>query len=459
MDFFSMLRQRRDEAQARLDAAIQPATDENRDLTPEEDAEFRAAVAVIEQLDARIADVHALEESRRAADAHLAELGQPADPGSPAQGSEDGVRVRVGAEPATYHRNGAHSWFRDITMRSLGRADADAHQRLERHEREVAAHFERAGLTTVDGAGGTFVPPVYLIDQYVPLARPGRPFADASTCLDLPRGTDSINLPKVTAGTAVAPQATQNTAVTETDLTDAYVSSPVVTIAGQQTVSLQLIEQSPIAFDEVVFADLTKAMAVSIDNETINGSGSGGHLTGVLTASGTISVTYTDTTPSQAKLWPSILQAVGDVHAQRFMPPTHIWMTPQRWAWLQAGQDSSGRPFVLPSGQGPFNAVAVAEGVQASGLVGSLAGYPVYTDPTLPRNLGAGTNQDVILVTRQDDLYLWEGTLNARALPQTLGNQLSILLQVYEYAAFIPTRYPTSVAVISGTGMVVPAGY
>ena len=87
---------------------------------------------------------------------------------------------------------------------------------------------------------------------------------------------------------------------------------------------------------------------------------------------------------------------------------------------------------------------------------GSLLGVPVYLDANIPYNLGTGTNQDAIIVGKLDDLYLYEGEITSRALPQTLGNQLSVLLQVYQYSAFLPTRYPVAVSAINGTGLTPP---
>ncbi|MDA8117297.1 MAG: hypothetical protein M0000_08025 [Actinomycetota bacterium] len=46
-----------------------------------------------------------------------------------------------------------------------------------------------------------------------------------------------------------------------------------------------------------------------------------------------------------------------------------------------------------------------------------------------------------------------------RALPQTLGNQLSILLQVYRYVAFFGNRYADATAVVGGTCLVQPTSW
>jgi hypothetical protein len=47
--------------------------------------------------------------------------------------------------------------------------------------------------------------------------------------------------------------------------------APVRTISGQQGVAIQLLDQSPIAFDEIIFRDLTDAVAVNAFKATVDG--------------------------------------------------------------------------------------------------------------------------------------------------------------------------------------------
>lgn len=376
-------------------------------------------------------------------------------------GLGDGPSVVVRSEARTYGPGRGHSYFGDLARSSFG--DVAAGDRLARHAREVDVEaatvgtFESRALSTNTGVGGTFVPPAYLVSEFVPYAREARPFADACNCQDLPAGTDVINLPKVVTGTAVAPQGTQNTPVLETDLTDVYISAPVTTMAGQQTVSLQLIEQSPINFDEMVMSDLASAHAQTIDSQVLNGSGTAGNLTGVLQMLGIDVITYTSTTPSGTALYPKVAKTLADIRQNRHAAATHTWMTPERWYWLAAQTDANGRPLVIPNAQGPWNAqAAMADLPAVYGPAGSFLGSVVYLDANLPQNLGTGNNQDVVLTAKMDDLYLYESAPVARALPQTLGNQLSVLIQLYSYVAFLPNRYVTSVAAVEGSGLTTP---
>jgi hypothetical protein len=49
--------------------------------------------------------------------------------------------------------------------------------------------------------------------------------------------------------------------------------------------------------------------------------------------------------------------------------------------------------------------------------------------------------------------YLYESPVVTRALPQTYGAQLSVLLQLFNYGAFTAARYPTANSVVTGTGL------
>ena len=123
---------------------------------------------------------------------------------------------------------------------------------------------------------------------------------------------------------------------------------------------------------------------------------------------------------------------------------------------MTTGVDSAGRPLVVPNGQA-FNAFGSYDGLQEGPVVaGTLAGLPVFTDGNIPSNLGAATNQDEIFVIHRQSHWLMEGPTMVRALPQTLGNQLSILLQVYRYVVVFGNRYPDATAVVGGTGLTSP---
>lgn len=319
----------------------------------------------------------------------------------------------------------------------------------------TGSYMSYRALSTGSGAGGEFVPPMYLTENWIKFLRAGRVVANAARHFDLPDGTMSLNIPKVTAGTSVDIQGAQNTNVSMTDITTAFVTVPVVTVSGAQIISLQLMERSPIHFDEVIWGDLAAAHAQRMDLQVLNGTGASGQMTGILNTSGISTVTWTQTAPLVRGLMGQVGLAKADIANALFRPATHGFMTPTVWEWIGQSVDTQNRPLVVPTYQGPFNAAAVAEdSATAEGSIGRhFSGLDTYEDANIPQNLGGGSNQSVVLVSRMEENFLYESPVVTRAIPQQFALQMSVALQLYSYAAFSAARYPTANAVVTGTGL------
>jgi HK97 family phage major capsid protein len=454
----AQLRARLDERAAKADELeallAVPAAEERSELTELETSQFAEIRGVITEIDeettelrARITEMESFVTADQEARAEAAHVGETVDATE--------TRVSIKSAEMTYRQGGEHSYFKDLALASApGRFDGEARARLVRHAEEVAVET-RTNMSRTDGQGGEFVPPLWLLNQYISLARAGRVSADLASKYELPAGTDSINLPKISTGSVVAAQ-TDNSAATNVDMTTATVTAPVNTYAGQQLFALSLLEQSPINFDQVVFADLIAAHAQAIGSAVIGGSGSSGAHTGILTNTGTNSITYTATTPTGAGVYAAIAQGISNVAKNRFLPADAVVMNPSRWYWLVAQVDSNGRPLVVPTAQA-WNAVGDIADTRAEGMVGTIAGVPVYLDP----NIGStySTNQDRVIVARFSDLALFEGPLRSRVLFETNANTLQVRLQVYSYSAFTSYRRSNAISVLSGTGMAAPSGY
>lgn len=418
-------------------------------LNDDEDREFREFVTKIKGLNAEI----------KAKDGLIGELDEE---NTERQALRAGAAIADRAssklesinERATYTKDNrvSRSFFKDLAFIAMGRdVTGELRDRLRNHEQDVATLPEyseyRASLNTTSGTGGTFTPPAYLLEQYIKFARPGRPFADAVANEALPDGTMQVNIPKINTGTAVAWQTTQNSAVTETDLTDAYVTANVNTIAGNQTVSRQLLERSGIPIDNLIFQDLAAAHAAYLDSAMFTGSGSGGQIQGINNVAGINTIALTGLTIQL--VYAAVANAIQTVHTQRFAPPDCVLMAPRRWGWFLSLLDANDRPLFLPSANSPMNVGGVLERVASEAVVGQMHGLPVIVDASIPTILGAGSNQDPIYVLRSQDLCLFESGLRAEAFPQTLAQNMSVLLQVSSYAAFL-SRYPASIVEITG---------
>ncbi len=440
----------------KLEAQRQAITDivreEGReDLTVEEDADFRTKTAEIK---AKQGEIDAYDERIKELSEEIERAGKLSESATAIKRAQS--RIQSVKEAVAYEKGNGASYFRDM-MRVARQMDVDgeAQERLRRHGVDVKTAKEYRDLNRTDGTGGYAVPPAWLMDQYVDLARAGRAYANIVNSQPLPGGTDSINIPKLATGTSTGVQTADNAAVTKVDITDTSVQANVKTIAGQEDVAIQLLDQSPINFDEVIFRDLIADYATKLDLQVISGSNGSGQVQGIRGTSGISTITATSVTDNVGLLFAKVADAVQRVHTLRYLPPTAIVMHPRRWAFFLAARDTSGRPLVVPNG-GAFNQIGELTSIASQQVVGNMHGLPVITDPNLPTTDGAGTNQDVIHVLRASDLWLYESAIRTRVMPEVLSNNLTVRLQVYGYIAFTAGRFPQSVVEIAGTALTPP---
>jgi len=382
---------------------------------------------------------------------------------APSDGTErDAGAARVGAEPRTYSRESdpqGRQFIADVIGDLLG--NRDARERLSRHMAEE--RVERAGAVqravTTSGAPGLVIPQ-YLVELYAPKGRPGRRFADACRHHDLPETGMTVYIPRQVATTEVGIQAAELAQVAEADYEDELIAVPVRTAAGSQTISRQSAERS-LGTEDIVLEDLLKSYDTNLDTQLINAA-----TWGLLAVANT--VTYTDDDPTAAELYRKILGAKAnaeDVLQDLDEDDLFVLMRGRRWAWLN-GETTDQHPFVQKAGV-PAEQFATSNGAgYASAVRGFLPdGGAVITDNNLPKNQGAGTNQDVVVVVAQHEAHLWEdpnAPFYIRA-EQTQAKKLGIDLVVYGYFAACFNRIvdeqgsPKAVhQQIAGTGLVAP---
>jgi HK97 family phage major capsid protein len=468
----SISRERRDaerrvkDADLEIKDIVDTVTGSGRtNLTVEEDKRFdalrkrrRDAADLLDGIDDKLTECRkvALEEAENDAAA------RDVRPTGVRKPSYDGV-ARIGMEERTYRpddtRTGRPGFYRDLALGQVFQ-DPAAGQRLARHAREVevdgAAGVQMRAIGT--GAVAGLTPPQYLVDQFAELARAGRPVASAVTSLPLPEDGMSVNLSRITTGTSTASQASENAAVSQTDADDTLLTVPVNTIAGQQTISRQAVERGTLT-EQVLTADLSNSHNTEMDRQVINGSGASGQHLGILGTSGVIGITYTDATPTAGELWPKLVDAVRQVPAQRYAGANTLVMNPLGWGWLLSTLDTAGRPlFAVGGSEGAFNTMG---GSDTAGyeMSGRMLGCNVIVSGNVPTNLGGGTNETRFIAMRADDQFLWEDAnapIYIRA-EQPSAASLGVLFVVYSYSAFTAGRQPKSVAVVSGTGCILPS--
>lgn len=428
-----------------IDTLVNAAGAESRDLTADETA--------------RLTDLRtqrdALEDDRetgiRALDERIAGFVADAEAATRAAARIGQLDVRVRANEHIYRRQGEHSFFQDLYARQFG-GDSRAAERLDQHLRQVT---ETRDITVSTVAG--MVPPIYLVDEYAELARAGRPFANALNARPLPPEGTSFTVPRVTTGSAGA-QTTEGSGWNEQDIAVTNLTRTVEMTTAQQDMSRTLFMRGGSLVDDAVFGDLMAAAEVALNVSLLNGSGTAPQHLGILQVSSINAVTYTDASPTVGELWPKLADAVQRVNSNRYMPATAWFMHPRRWGFVTAAVDTTGRPLFNFTPTPPNVVMGLGDAANYGQVVGTLMGLPVVTDANIPTNLGAGTNEDIIILARTPDILYYEDPMMQFTMEQALTTAPGqVRLAVGRFALFMAGRWPSGIATIGGTGLVTPS--
>jgi len=450
-------RRSRDSATAGIEAITEMAENAGRlNLTADEDTHVRSLVAARKDAKDKMKAIEVqLGNAQRvkAEEVETQRISREVKSTGVKKPAYDEV-ARVGAEERTYHpgndRKGVQ-FMKDAVNMFLG--DANAKDRVSRHMAEEKV--ERGQYLTRAVGTGAFTGltvPQYLTEMYAPAVAAMRPFADACNHHDLPADGMTINISRITTPASVALQASQNSAVSSTDMADTLLTENVQTAAGQQIVSRAAIERGT-GIEEVVMDDLYRRYATAVDSTLINQATTG--LAAVANA-----ITYTDSAPSGEALWPKLLQgaAASESALLGFAQPNAVIMHSRRWYWLSAQLTSQWPMF----GQPGIGGVAAGENVAATyghGARGVLPnGMVAIADNNIGTTLGAGTEDQLFVVSTQE-CHLWEDPSAPVFLrcEQPSAANLGVLLVLYGYFAYSFRRYPNANSVIGGSGMISPA--
>ncbi|MBL7494466.1 hypothetical protein I6A60_01895 [Frankia sp. AgB1.9] len=364
--------------------------------------------------------------------------------------------ARVGAEERTYRKDQdpyGKGFLMDISRQFMFQ-DVEASHRLAQHMREE--RVERADQVARAVGTGAFtglVVPQYLTDMYAPATAALRPFADICNTHPLPEQGMSVNISRITTSTSAGLQASENSAVSETDMDDTLLTVNIQTASGQQTISRQAVDRGA-GIEDVAMQDLFNRVATRLDNTLLNQASTG--LTNVAQAT-----SYTDASPSGSEMYPKILGAAAGVEAALLAMgrPTHAVMHSRRWYWLSS-QMSSTWPLINWSNV-PVQTIGTATpSTYGSGPRGVLpCGLEVIVDNNIATGLGGGTNEDELYVVPSAECHLWEdpaAPMFIRA-EQPQAASLGVLLVAYSYFAYTFGRYANGMQKVGGTGLVTPS--
>jgi HK97 family phage major capsid protein len=445
--FLGSLREKRESKTSMIESIVERAAEEVRDLTEVELVNVEALNTEIKKLDERIEQISDIElRNSKAAD-----LAAKVDATAPKSEKRSASPAYVIKEELTYSERTAGTFISDAMKAQFGN-DYEARERIQRHQNEMSVEMRAASTSSFDG----LVVPQYLVDLYAPLARAGRPFADAARKHTMPQQGMSVVISRITTGTDVAYQTSQNTAAVTQDPDDTTLTVSINTIAGQNSVSKQALMRG-YNIENIVLGDLIRAYNTKLDNSLLNGTGANGQPLGLAGMTTGILITYTATTGTVAGVFPKIADAIQSVQSTIYASPNAIIMHPRRLGFFLAGLDGSNRPLVVPTANNPQNAMGVGTGLPSYGNSGySLLGLPIITDANVATNLGAGTNQDSIYVVDLNECHLWEEAPTYVKFEEPAG-KVAINIVLFGYSAFTSLRYPGAIAAINGTGLATPS--
>jgi HK97 family phage major capsid protein len=447
--FLASLREKRESKTALIQSTLDRAAEEVRDLTEVELANVEALNLEVKKLDERIEQMSDIEIRNQKA----AELAAKVDVNADTKKEVRAGGFSVTKEDLTYSERSDNDFLTDA-LKAQFKTDGDAQERIQRHQREMA--IEKRAVSTSSFAG--LVVPQYLVDLYAPLARQGRPFADAARKHNLPAQGMSVVISKINTGTTTAYQTSQNTAAVSQDMADTTLTVNVNTIAGQQSVSKQALLRG-YNIEGIVLGDLIRDYHTKLDNSLLNGSGSNGQPLGLLNMTTGILITYTATTGTVAGLYPKVADAIQSIQSNIYTNPNAILMHPRRLGFLLAALDSQNRPLVVPTAYNPVNAIGTGNGTPTYGNSGySMLGLPIITDANIATNVGAGTNQDTIFVVDLNECHLWEEAAAPTYVTfEEPNGKVAINIVLFGMSAFTADRYGKAIAQINGTGLAAPS--
>lgn len=441
--FLTNLHETRSAKTGLIDATLSRAADEARDITDIELANIQALKLEIEKLDERIEQITDIEVRK----AKAAELAAAVD-GDTVE-TRSAAPARVLSEEPTYHERGSNDFLADAIAAEFG-GSYEARERIQRYQRET---LEKRDSGSSNFAG--LVVPNYLVSEFAPLRRAGRPVLDISRNAQLPATGMSINIGRLTTGVTSYVQSSENSAPTESSPDDTLLTIPVNTVASMFDLSKQAVLRGT-GVETQLLGDAIRSYQTKLDALAINGSGSSGEHRGILNTTGINATTYTDASPTWAEFFPKLVAAIQDISSNFYGGATHIVAHPTLiGCWLRA-LDSTNRPLFNATAGNPFNAPGTYDrpAYDMGGL--QILGIPVIADANMPTNLGTGTNETAVIVGDFSESYIWEdngGSPMYVRFEQPDGN-IAIRTVVFGFSGYTAGKYPTAFSAITGTGLI-----
>jgi HK97 family phage prohead protease len=273
-----------------------------------------------------------------------------------------------------------------------------------------ARSYVRAADNTTDNAG--FIPTPQSTTLINGVSNGDRGFIDALSRETLAATGMTFELPRINTAPTVALTNEEGTP-SETDQATAFISVDVKKFAGQQTVSVELIDRSSPAF----FTELVRQMEFAYAKAT--------DAYAVTRASATASASTAKAGATAANYLAFFANAAKNVYTGSLGFARNVVVSPDVWAEIM-GLNDNGRPIYIASN--PSNAGGA---LSPQSVRGNVAGLDLYVSRSL-----SGTGDGSIYVINPDALTFYESPRLTLQTNVIASGQISVMY--YGYAAVAP---------------------
>lgn len=463
--YLEKLRRDRQAALEALRGISDTAADEERALTDGEEEQIRSLDAEVEALDDKIKTHQRIAdraEAARAAD-QAASTAMAAAEGDDDEAARGGVLVQRASairvtDPPIYPPGSSEQFsvdlYRSLLSPNMG-LRAAASEKLDRHRQQRIDEDEAVRITTASsfGADGGLVPPAYITSMIAEFPRAGKPFWDIIPKTTMPETGEKMFLPQEAETGDVAAfdnEGTNVVASAEGSVTDEEVD--IVMVAGRWVTTRRSLDRG-VGITDLVWRSLTERYDVKLDAMALNGNSASNETVGILRDTATNNITWTDTTPTFQEFWPMWRKAVGDQWTRRKLPPSLAVWSPKLWTWISSQLDTTNRPLSMGEVDIVRNPVMLGDAVGEYGVMGSSQGLNIMVDANVPTDLGAGSNETAVIVTRPMDLVAAETPTMSITAEQSQVDKLNVEFVLYGYVAFSSGWQGRAATKLTGSGM------
>ena len=373
------IRERRGTVVAEMRNLTEAAANDDRDLNDDEQSKFEELRGKLTGLDNQLERAEVIAEAERSMEA------TPLRPGNDGT-FEDACRnfsvtraIAAQLEPRSVDAGREFEISQEIARRN-GTKPAGFYVPHEVFQEK------RAATTTTQG--GELVPTAHRADMMIDRLRASLQVEALGATL-MPGLVGDQSIPRLTQS-AIAYWVAEHGAVTESNHDFESVTLSPKTVGGLVQYSRRMLINAVPAVEQLVRRDLANVLATEIDNQAINGDGTGNKPTGIRSVTGTTAISHG--TNGGAPTWAKVLEFIASMQNDNALMGSLGWLT---------------SPNVVKKLRETVR-VASTDSRFIMEEPGNLAGYAARQSTHVPDNLakGTGTNLSAVLFGNWADLLV-----------------------------------------------------